>query len=62
MDGKVGQIEDSSIESSHNLLIKTLGVSSHPLDVSLEKPGPEFPVSIQELESPGLSLGEGSLY
>ena len=62
MDGKVGQIEDSSVESSDNILIETLGVPSNPLDVSLEKAGPKFTVGIQELESPGLSSGEGSLH
>ena len=62
MDGKVDQIEDTSIESCGNINVGTLGVPSDPLDVTLEKPGAQFPVSIQHLEGPGLPAGEGGLH
>lgn len=62
MDGKVDDVENTPIKSRRNLLVDTLRVAAHPLDVSLEKPRPEFPVSVHQLESPGGSGGEGGLH
>ena len=62
MDGKVDQIEDTSIESHGNISVGTLGVPANPLYVTLEEPRAQLPVSIQHLEGPGIPAGEAGLH